>query len=518
MYELFRQLMLQLHGMWRYRWQALLLAWVVSIGIWIFVYSLPDEYEGSARVFIDTESVLKPLLKGLAVETDVMTEVNMITQALLSRPNLEKIIRETDMDHRAKTPREMSELIKRLKRKIKIHEGYGNLYTIKYRDIDRKMAGKVVQNLLNSMVEDTLGANRTDTTTAQRFLRTQIKEYEQHLVESEQRLADFKKEHVGQMPTDGEDYYTRLQKAMEELEYIDSELTTARNRGNEIRRQLAGEVPAYFGFKGPATRSATSEDDEQIQKYRAQLDQLSLKFTDDHPDIVILKETLAQLVAKRNEKLAALGGVKPDLQQNPAYQRMRSALSEVDVNIAILQGQRDEQKRKVDKLRKLVDTIPEVEAQLTRLNRDYEVTKGQYEAMLQRLESARLSEQAEESNDDIKFRIIDPVNVPPESAGLSRTLYLFLALIAGVSSGLGLALLLAQMRPVFLDRDRLRESMSLPILGSVSMVFTHAQEIKLRVEVISLVGGASLLLVAAGGVIVFQGGGVRVTRSLLGLM
>ena len=515
MYELLKQIRLQVYSMWYYRWYALLVAWLVAGASWLFVYTLPDVYEARARVYIDTESVLKPLLKGLAVETDVMNEVMMMTEALKSRPNLEKVARETDLDLRAKTPLQMEKLISSLQRKIKINAGFANLFTISYSDVNRDMAKAVVEVVLNDLVEDTLGANRTDTTSAQRFLNDQLREYEVRLAESEQRLARFKQANVGMMPSEGRDYYARLQVAMEELETVSSELKVASNRGRELRRQLEGDMPVYFGFSGPGARSGTSQYDKRIEELEDRLDNLLLNFTKDHPDVLAVKEIIAQLEVRREEAMKAIGDVKTSLDENPVYQRMTSALNEAEVDIAILKGRKKEKQERVDKLRKLVDTIPEIEAKLIRLNRDYEVTKAQYETLLQRLESARLSEQADMSDDDVEFRIIEPASVPLEASGPPRALFLTMGLIAGLSAGLGLAFALNQVRPVFLSREKLRESLAFPVLGVISKIVTPEQKTKQRMAFASYLAFVALLIVAAGGVIAFREPGSRIARMVI---
>ena len=93
-----------LHAMWRYRWSALLVAWVVALVGWLFVYSLPNQYSAKAVVYIDTTSIMKPLLQGLALDTDSQDELNIMTRVLLSRENLLSVIRETDMDLGVDTP------------------------------------------------------------------------------------------------------------------------------------------------------------------------------------------------------------------------------------------------------------------------------------------------------------------------------------------------------------------------------------------------------------------------------
>ena len=95
MQELFAQLLLILRGAWRYRWQALALTWFIALLGWFLVATIPDEFEAQTQVYVDTESLLKPLLQGIAVNRDVMSQVAMMQAVMLSRPNLEKVARET---------------------------------------------------------------------------------------------------------------------------------------------------------------------------------------------------------------------------------------------------------------------------------------------------------------------------------------------------------------------------------------------------------------------------------------
>ena len=142
MQQLFMLAITYAQGMWRYRWYALLVAWVVAVTGWAWAYSLPNEYRADARVYVDTQSVLRPLLRGLAVESDVQSRVAIMTQTLLSRPNLEKVARKTDLDLRAQTPAQMESLLSWLQHAVEIHSDSRrhDLYTISYADTNPQMA------------------------------------------------------------------------------------------------------------------------------------------------------------------------------------------------------------------------------------------------------------------------------------------------------------------------------------------------------------------------------------------
>src|SRR5262245_59141776 len=149
MHESLSQLLLTARGMWRYRWPALACAWVIALLGWTVTLLLPNTYEARAKVFVDTESVLKPLLRGLATETDVMSQVTMMSRALLIEPQLKRAARETDLYLRARNDKELEKLIERMRLEIKLTGDVANqnLYTISYTDVERVMALRVVQKL-----------------------------------------------------------------------------------------------------------------------------------------------------------------------------------------------------------------------------------------------------------------------------------------------------------------------------------------------------------------------------------
>lgn len=503
MKELFGQLLLYVRGAWRFRWWALAVAWATALVGWGVVLMMPDIYESRARVYVDTDSVLKPLLSGLAVNTDVSNRMNMMSRVLMGRPNLERVARETDLSLRAPTSEALEGLVASLAVQIKLEGGGSdNTYSLRYSDTDPRMAQRVVQTLLNTFVEDTLGLKRQDTDSAQKFLQNQISEYETRLRDAENRLAEFKQHNVGLMPGETGDYYSRMQAASSQLETLRAKYRLANERRNELTKQLEGEEPT-FGLFSDSSGSGETESG-QIGEYRRQLDQLLLQYTDKHPKVVALKETIAQLEAQKaaNARQGGTLGVPRDrkdaaafaLDINPVYQNLRIELSRVQVELAELRQQVAEQEAIVGGLKSRVNTIPETEAELTRLNRDYEVNKAQHQALLQRLESARLSESAEASTEQVRFRIIEPPTVPLIPIGPNRALFMSAALLAALGAGIALAFLMDQLQPVFLSRGMLAGVTGLPVLGAISFVRASvARPLLRRDPVLVGIAGAALL-------------------------
>ena len=154
MNEIYQQLLTLLYGVWRKRHFALIVSWVVCIAGWVFVAQIPNQYKSSSKIHVDAETMLKPLMSGLAVSNNIYGQIMMMRQTLISRPNLEKVVRMTDLDLTVTTEDEMEELIDDLAKDIKINVQGANLFEISYEHPNPAIAKKVVQSLLNIFIED----------------------------------------------------------------------------------------------------------------------------------------------------------------------------------------------------------------------------------------------------------------------------------------------------------------------------------------------------------------------------
>ncbi len=469
-------------GMWRYRWQAVVVMWVISIAGWIGVYSMPDVYEANARVFVDTENALKPLLRGIATTSDVMSEVTIVTREMLSRPNLALVARSTGLDLRVKTDEQFENLLTSLQRKIRVNGNRENIFSIAFQDPDRDKAVAVVDSLVNTFVEKSLGAERTESSNAQSFLQAQINEYEARLTAAEDKLAKFKRDNVALMPDQQGDYFSRLQSGRSMLEATQGRLRLAQGRRSELLRQLEGEEPV-FGIM-PSTQQPGASGGgfaaAKIRELELQLEELRLRYTDKHPRISQILETIDMLKKQQEEERAAAAASGPSntpmpagpLDLNPVYQNMRIQLSNTEVEIASLRAELGQQQQQVNEMKTMVDTVPQVEAELGRLNRDYDVVSSKHKQLLVQLETAKIGEDVEKSMDDVQFRIIDPPFAGLKPAGPQRQLFLIVVLFGALGLGGALTFLLDQLNPVFFSTHSITAATGIPVLGAVGLLLS----------------------------------------------
>lgn len=514
----------ELRGAWRFRWVGIASAWVVCVAGWIGVWTIPDTYEASARIYVDTRSILRPLLQGLAIDPEVASGLDVVRQALLSRPQIERVARETELDARAKTPEQKEALITSLQTRISIAAGDmrartaqgEGMYLIKFQDSDREKSVEVVRRLLSAFVENALGDKRTGQESAQRFLDEQIAEYEQRLSAAESRLADFKKSNVGLMPDSRGDYFGRLQQETLELEKVRGALAVAESRLSEIGRQLAGEEPFLFGFDsgtpGPAVAQGSGDLTFRIQDLEKQLDELLLRYTDKHPEVLATRQTIAELKKRQQEELArvksgarATGSLASSLKTNPVYQSLEIAQKNTQLQVAELRQQLVQSEMKVGALRRQLNAVPEVEAELARLNRDYDVTKQKYVELVQRRETATLSEQADRTG-TVKFDVIEPPAAGLQPVSPHRAPLLVAVLLGGLLVGAAVTWLLNQIKPVFYSVRTLTEVAGVPVFAAISRTWMDRHRQQRRSELLRFSAATVLLFITFGFVFLIQEG------------
>ncbi len=497
MNEAFEQVFGYARSIWRKRWIVLATAWIVAVAGWVWVYLLENRYEAQARVFVDTQSLLRPLLSGLAVQPNTEQQVAMMTRTLASRPNLEKVARMTDLDLRAKTPQQQESLYTGLAAAIKLQgTERENLYTIVYQNTSPDVAKRVVQALLTIFTESSLGGARKDISNTQKFIDDQLKAYEAKLLEKEKQLEEFKRRNVGTMPGQGGDYYAKLNEMNLALEQAKLELEESTNRKKQLQQQLDDQEEVISQpLPGGVTSSAL---DGRISALQTALDNLRLRYTDLHPEIARTKQLIARLQEQKAQEDAAAakaqapGAVKA---QNPVYQQLSIAIAEADANMASLKARVAQMQNKRNELYRSVDRIPQIEGEFTQLMRDYDVYKSNYATMLARRETASLSGEVESKTDVVEFRVIDPPRVPSKPAWPNRPLLVVAVPLVGIALGMAIAFLLAQLRPTIENRRQLRDLTTYPLLGMVTMIETDvARRSKRRSNLIFTAGGAGLVL------------------------
>lgn len=502
--EILGQILEALRGVWRRRWFGLAVAWLAAIAGAVALMRVPDRFEASARIFVDTQSVLKPLMSGLTIQPDISDRIAMLARTLITRPNIEKLIGDADLAILAKSDRDRDRLVDGLMQEIKlVNAGRENLYNVTYRDSDKQRAQRVVQSLTNMFVESGVGGKRRDAEAARRFIDEQIQSYEKKLEEAENRLKEFKLRNLGYSSGGGQDFFARMSAASDELAKARLELRSAEQSRDALKRELAGEDPVLLPEPSSISTTAVPELDSRLETLHKQLDEQLRRYTDAHPDVVATQALIAQLEEQRRKELDArkrARGSRPALSAatNPVFQRIKIALAESEANVASLQGRVAELQSRLDHLRSSASSVPQIEAELVQLNRDYDILRKNYDSLVSRRESASMSEDVDASARLAEFRIIDPPRVSPKPIFPNRTVLAPVVLLAALALGALVSLGVDQFFPTVNSARLLRELGHRPVLGSVTL-FRDAGTLRRERTRNLLFGGALSSIVVAFG-------------------
>ncbi|PPE69169.1 chain length-determining protein [Caldimonas thermodepolymerans] len=499
--ELLRQIRTILRGMWRRRWWGLAAACVTAVLGGVVVAVIQDRYEASSRVYVDTQSVLKPLMAGLAFQPDIDQQVRMLARTLVSRPNVERLMDSPEIGLAPADPRDREKVLMRLMDRIKVNpSGGGNLYTISYRDTSPERARRLVEGLVNLFMESSIDSKARDSQEASRFIDEQIADYERKLVEAENRLKDFKLRNFGMTGVSNQDYFARISELSDQVSKLRIELSAAEQSRDALRRELASEEPQLPPDALPATGGAAmlSELDTRLEAQKRQLDELLRRYTEEHPDVVATRRTIAQIEEQRLREAQARGD-KRGAATNPVFQRIRMALAEAEANVASLRTRLAAQQAQLDQIRARASRIPQVEAELAQLNRDYDVIRRNYEQLVARREAASLGVKIDQSSPLTDFRLVEPARVAPTPVFPSRKVLAVLVVLAAIGAGVAATFGLSQLSPSFDNERTLRELSGRPVLGTVSLVLSNAARVQQRRALVGFAGAVALFFVANAG-------------------
>jgi polysaccharide chain length determinant protein (PEP-CTERM system associated) len=497
-----------LQGMWRRKWIAAAICWTVCIAGWTGIFSLRDVYESQARVYVDISSLLTPLLRGLAAESNPLQQLDYMQRTLLSRPNLEQVIHLADLDSQAKTPEDKEDLLKGLAKDVRVTLQGNNLFSISYQDSNPVEGKNIVQAVLTVFSETSAGNNRSEMDSARRFLEEQIASYEKQLRAAETRGAQFREQYGDVLPQE-QSNRARLDQARTDIARLKLAAQDAQARRDALKAETAG-VPQTLSLDQAASvvvNTGTPNSPQiQLNDARRKLVDMKSRFTDDHPDVQTLKREIAgleqQIADQASGKTKAVADPsRRSTVSNPVYEQLKLRLADAETTVASIQRQFAATEQEQQRLEGALRAAPGIQLQAQNLDRDYQILKKNYDELVQRREAANLAQAADTQADKVQFRIVDAPQVPLKPIAPNRPLLYSGVLVAGLGAGIAAAFLLIQLDRSFSSVSSLR-ALGLPVLGTISRVVMFDARRRALRDIGGLVASAFALLVIYGALLV----------------
>jgi polysaccharide chain length determinant protein (PEP-CTERM system associated) len=502
---LYQHALVYARRLWHYKWLSIGVAWLVCVIGWPVVSLIPPKYESSARVYISADQYLTPLLKGLATDVDPHRQVEYLQRTLLSRPNLQQVIHLSNLDISPRgrlSDADREQMLLDLAKSVALTAQGPNLVKITYQNSNPTTAKDVVQSLLTVFAETTTGSNRRDMENAKRFLDQQIETYATQLRAAEQRRADFREKYLQLLPgTDGA--ASNLEKGRSNLAKLKLEAEDARAKRDAVKAEL-DTAPKFLHVDSTAPQVIIGNGKPvgaraRLAEANGRLQDLSLRFTSVHPDIIAQRRQITML--EEQVKKEPANGSDPESRKseiaNPVYDKVKLSLVDAEMVLASAERRLKQAEKEQEVLEETARAMPGIQAQAQDLDRDYAVKKKNFEELLVRREQARLGEAADTTADKIQFRVIDPPQVPVVPSAPNQPLLLSGVLVGAIGAAIGLPLLLFQFDRSYTTLTGLR-ALGVPVLGSVShLVFPDGQR-RERIQLAAVCASIAGLLCVYG--------------------
>ncbi len=441
---------------------------VSVIGIIVAFRIIPPMYKSTTQILVEPQKVSESYVKP-TITIDIKGRLDTISQQVMSRTRLESIIKEFDLFHSQRDKLTSDEIVELMRKNIEINVQGQASFIISYMGADPETVMHVTNRLASLFIEENLKVREQQAEGTTEFLDTQLQSLKAVLESLEAQIKVFKEKYVGELPAQLEANLRTLDRLQLELQTINDMLGSAEDRKIVLEKQLTESNETLTG----GSRADSLE--ARLLASQTELSRLSSIYTDKYPDIIRIKNEIAEIEKQLEEGNSSeeSSGIplKPKvLRNNPMDKMTLATLTNVNSNIKNLKEKQKEITKRIDILQDRVERIPTREQQMTSLVRDYENTKYNYQNLLNKKLDSQIAENLEKRQKGEQFRILDPANLPLKPFNSDPKRIILLGLALGLGSGGGLAFLLEYMDASFRKDEEVYTVLGLPVLASVPKI------------------------------------------------
>jgi polysaccharide chain length determinant protein (PEP-CTERM system associated) len=505
----------------RRRWWLLLPFFCGWVLVWSLSWILPPTYRSETVILVERQKVPEQyVVPNVAV--DLQERLQSMTQQILSRTRLEKIIEELHLYPNERTRLGPDQVVDKMRNDIAIDlveapnkKGELTAFKISYAAANSKLAQQVTSELTSLFIDENLRARQQQSESTTSFLQAQLANARKDLDEQEGKLKEYKTEYLGQLPE-------QLQSNVQILSGLQGQLSAAQQALHQAEQQkiyldsMASNYRSLASTVGTDGNTAQSTED-QLLKLRAQLADYSSRYTDNYPDVIHLKEQIAKLekmqkadAAKAAKDAAANNGdphptTFSQLQAMSPIMQIQGQIKANDVEIQNRRAQVDQLQKQVDSYSGRLNLTPLREQQLADLTRNHQQALDNYQSLLAKEMQSELATNLEKRQEGEQFSIIDPPSLPLQPDSPNRFTFSILGLAVGLVLAIGLTFGLEFVQDRIKGEKEVAAMLGVPILAGIPLVRSERQKRMERRRAIleGLTAVALLAIVIAGNIISF---------------
>lgn len=463
--------------------------------VWAASWILPPRYQSTTAILVEQPTMPKDYVKP-NVSDDLQDRLQSITQQILSRTNLLRIIEQFHLYSREHVQRSDDDKVARMRKDISIElvrdpRNQITAFNISYLSRNALLAQQVTGQLSNLFINQNLQVRQQRSEDTTQFLETQLEAARKDLADQEDRIRQFKSQHVGEMPG-------QLTSNIQILQGLQSQLQTEVDSVNAARQQrvyLQSLVAQYRSLQGSITGAEGGQTDlpsidQHLQKLRAQLASLTSRYTERHPDVRKLKEEIAKTEKQRDQLLAGAKNKSGDEEGDgnnsvispasntvqatmlaPVESQLRSNQLEItnrERSIAAL-------KTKADAYQSRLNQEPIREQQLADLTRGYDQSKANYDDLLKKKNESSMATSMELLQQGERFRVIDPPSFPQKPEFPNRIKFGEIGLAFGVGIGLLVCGVFEMLDDRLYSTKEIRKLLPAEVIGEIPIIVNPSE-------------------------------------------
>jgi len=453
-------------------------------------FFLPGLWTAKAMILVDRQQVPEAFVKP-TVTGDLETQLITLSQEILSRPRLGRIVEELNLYPGLRGSQSTDDVFERMRRDIRI-EVQGDrererrrpdarlvAFSVSYTATNPHTAMVVANRLADLYVEENLRYRERQAIGTSEFLDTQLGDLRKRLQEQEQRIAQFKERHIGELPEQREANLRILDRLQQQLQMAHENSRRAHERQQLITRSLAEIDQTTATASGPNITPVEALA-ARLALLRQELAQLQSRYSDKYPDVVHTKEQIRALEVRLGEEKKAAAAVAPKREsalrpppQNAYVAGLMAQLDQANVEIKASKDEIATLNRQIAEYQRRIENTPRREQELAVITRDYETTRESFRSLLAKRGEAEIAADLEQRRKGEQYRIIEPASLPERPMGPNR----LRLLIIGVALALGasvLAVVLAeQVDTSYRTVEEVRASVPVPVLSTIPKIATE---------------------------------------------
>jgi polysaccharide chain length determinant protein (PEP-CTERM system associated) len=469
---------------WRRKWWIVVPAILIAGGVVAWTQRLPNTYKSDTLIMVVPQRVPESYVRSTITQS-ITDRLQSITQQILSRTRLERIIEDLGLYGDQRRTAIMEDIVEGMRRDIDIQVVKGDTFRVGFRSGDPRTAMRVAERLASLFIDESLRDREVLAEGTNQFLEAQLEEARRQLIDNEKKLEDYRRRHAGQLPTQLEANMQGLHNIEMQIQALIDSVSRDQDRRLVLERTIADaeaadtlSMPAVL----PASAGTAKTAAQELAEARSDLQALELRLKPGHPDVGRARRRVAELQVKADQEALAQP-VSPEnapAQSAAALRRnrleeMRTELSNLEKQIVYKTEKEQELRGNLAIYQGRIEATPTRESELADLTRDYGTLQAAYRNLLAKKQDSQISANLERRQIGEQFRILDAARLPARPDSPNRPRYYQLGVAAGLGFGLALAALLEYLDRTMRSEGDVRAALNVMVLATIPVIEAPTQ-------------------------------------------